>query len=68
MNYIVSAALAVALLAPTFGAAAAAPSNLALNKPVSSSSVQGENLTTDFAVDGDVSTRWGSGFSEGAYR
>ncbi len=65
MSNIVSAVLAVALLAPLYGAVAAAPSNLALNKPVSASSAERESRAAEFAVDGDVATRWSSDFSDG---
>ncbi|WP_286805210.1 discoidin domain-containing protein, partial [Marinimicrobium sp. UBA4209] len=65
MKYIASAVLAAALLAPAYGAVAAAPSNLALDKPVSASSSQNRNRDAEFAVDGNVGTRWSSDFSDG---
>ena len=40
--------------------------NLALNKAVTVSSVEGA-FTGDFAVDGDLNTRWGSAFNEPEY-
>lgn len=38
--------------------------NLALGRPATSSSVEGDNLAPRFAVDGDPGTRWSSAFSD----
>jgi beta-glucosidase len=40
------------------------PQNLALNKPVTVSSVEREGLEGGMAVDGDMSSRWSSAFSD----
>ncbi|MCP3140043.1 galactose-binding domain-containing protein [Pyxidicoccus xibeiensis] len=44
------------------GSAAQAQANLALNRPVVTSSAE-PGLTGNFAVDGNAGTRWGSGFT-----
>ncbi|WP_327001570.1 discoidin domain-containing protein [Dactylosporangium sp. NBC_01737] len=56
----------VAVLGATTGAAHAAcgTSNVALNKPATSSSNENGSLTPNKAVDGNVSTRWSSAFSD----
>ena len=38
--------------------------DVALNRPVTCSSVEGPNLVCRNAVDGDLSTRWSSEFSD----
>ena len=56
----------VAVLGATTGAAHAAcgTTNVALNKPATSSSNENGSLTPGKAVDGNVSTRWSSAFSD----
>ncbi|MGX1574617.1 hypothetical protein [Cellulosimicrobium funkei] len=56
------AAPLVAAAAPV--ATAAEPVNLSQGKPATASSVQGDYAAAR-AVDGDLSTRWGSEFAEG---
>ena len=43
---------------------AAAPVNLALNRPVLASSIEGAGLEAAKAVDGSGTTRWASAFSD----
>ncbi len=38
--------------------------NLALNRPAFASSIEGEALSADEAFDGDLNTRWASGWSD----
>ncbi len=38
--------------------------NLALNKPATASSIQSSGVAASYAVDGSLSTRWGSAFSD----
>ncbi len=48
--------------------AAGGSTNLALNKPATSSSVENSTLGPALAVDGDVKTRWSSGFRNPQYQ
>jgi hypothetical protein len=74
-----SSAAAAAVPTPTPVSAAASPSptvrrlvgranprraDLALNRPSATSSVERGYLASSFAFDGDLTTRWGSGFSD----
>lgn len=40
--------------------------NIALNKPATASGDEGPNIAAEFAVDGNVNTRWGSEYSPSA--
>jgi hypothetical protein len=46
------------------GSAAPPATNLALNRPVTSSSTESASLTANLAVDGNAGTRWSSAFSD----
>ena len=48
--------------------AAGGTTNLALNKPATSSSVENATLGPALAVDGDLKTRWSSGFRNPQYQ
>lgn len=48
--------------------AAGGTTNLALNKPATATSVENANLGPALAVDGDVKTRWSSGFRDPQYQ
>jgi plastocyanin len=49
---------------PTPTATAVAGANLALNKPVTASSIENAASTANLAVDGNTTTRWSSAFSD----
>ncbi len=63
MKNVATAVLATALLAPL---SVLASTNLALDKPVTASSIEKGNasLAPVYAVDGDAGTRWSSEFSD----
>ncbi|WP_375418877.1 discoidin domain-containing protein [uncultured Hymenobacter sp.] len=48
--------------------AAGGTTNLALNKPVTASSVENATLRPELAVDGNAQTRWSSGFRNPQYQ
>jgi hypothetical protein len=59
------AGLLIPLLhAPSAAAAACATTNLALNKPATSSSTENGSFPASAAVDGNAGTRWSSAFSD----
>src|SRR5690349_19731489 len=56
------AALAIAV--PALSSAAPAPANLALGAAASASSAESSSYDAANAIDGDLSTRWSSAFSD----
>ena len=57
-------ALAAAVAIPSLSNAAAAPANLALSASATASSAENAGTSASAAIDGDLTTRWSSAFSD----